>query len=272
MYKKNGLTIVFLLYYSTIIFSQEIKATYRFDIPVFNKNVQYKEGHKVKIIDTTVNSVSFVYIKFKKTKKEKQLDSIAEYSTQFKTSNEIYYYDSNIASTNQLQKHTLNKSTFLKSTSRYYFYHRFKGVKAGLFTVPFKLRLDDFDFEQNVNLGMSVSFRFRLNRKVDNDWLISPTLGIGLSTIKLNPKNSSLIESEDSNRSASAFSLSGGILLELKETINLSFQYGFDFLGNDDKDTNWKYNRQPWLGIGINIGFPISKNNDENENDKNKTP
>ncbi|MDO5977593.1 hypothetical protein [Flavivirga spongiicola] len=272
MNKKSGLIIVFLLYYSTTIFSQEIKTTYRFDIPVYNKGIQYREGHKVKIIDTSDNSIKFVYIKFKK---EKVSQTIYNAQSKLKTLNDIYYYDNTFKSldnndeTEKIQVHTLAKSTFLKATSRYYYYHRFKGVKAGLFTVPFKLRFDDFDFEQNVNLGMSVSFRFRLNRKVDNDWLISPTLGIGLSTIKLNPKNSNLIEGEDSNRSASAFSLSGGILLELKETINLSFQYGFDFLGNDDKDIDWKYNRQPWLGIGINIGFPISKNSDQNENDKN---
>lgn len=274
--KKTIAFFIPLLSIFNCLFAQELKATYKFDIPVNHKNIQYKEGHKIKVTDTTVtDSISFVYLKFK-----------GNSNTAKKLNNKYYYIDKdhnsptpkpnkNNQTTNDtidLKTHTITKSIFNNSTTRHHFYHRFKNIKAGMFTVPFKLRLDDFDFEQNVNLGMSLSFRFRMNRHYDNDWLISPTLGIGISTVKLNAKNSNLeANSDDNNRTASALSLSAGILVELKENINLSLQYGFDLLGNDDKEIEWKYNKKPWLGVGISVGFPITKSDVENENSTNKT-
>ena len=265
------LTILCSIFAFNYSIGQKISEIYKFKVPVDYNNIQYKEDHKVKIVDTTnTDTIHFVYLKFKKGIHSKSL-------------NEKYYFkeneitakrkgDQNSSNFDQkdLKIHKMSRSIFKKVTSQYHYYHRFKGVKAGLFTVPFKLRINDFDFEQNVNLGMSVSFRFRMNRKVENDWLLSPTLGIGLSTVKLNPKNSNISEdSENANRTASAFSLSSGIVIELKESINLSIQYGFDFLGNDDKNVNWKYDRKSWIGLGINIGFPISENETENENTEN---
>lgn len=280
MKKKFILVITFLCvaYNSN---SQKLNTTYKFNFPVNNHNIQYKEGHLIKVIDTLKykDSISFVYLEFKTKskdlKKKEQINKLNEkyYYKKIDSTNVEYYKknkNNSITNDRDLQIHSIEKTKFNNSTTQYNYYHRFKDIKAGIYTVPFKLRLNDFDFEQNVNLGMSLSFRFRMNRKYDNDWLISPTIGIGLSTVKLNPKNSNLnSDDENSNRTASAFSLSGGFLFELKDNINLSLQYGFDFLGNDDKDINWKYNKKPWLGIGVNVGFPLNKEIGDNNKDGN---
>lgn len=260
--------IIFLLAisYTGLIHAQDINSIYVFIAPTMNidSTIQFKKNHKIKVIDTLDKHVSFVYLKF-------------DNGTNTEKLNERYYYKQNDSlnegvgtfiksagndgnsELREIKIFKLETSAFNKFTTKYY--PLFKGVTAGVFTVPFKIRISDFDFEQNINIGMNLGFPFRLNRKLENNWLLSPTLGIGLSSINLNPKNSALAqnENEDANRSASAFSISGGLLLQFNETINIGVQLGWDYLGNIDKNIHWKYDRKPWVGIGINIGVSLSK-------------
>ncbi len=263
--KKLILLLIFIL--PVFSLAQNIKSIYVFTAPILNdkENIQFKEGHKIKIIDIKNDTIFFTYFKFIGGNNPEKLNTTYYYKQKSDSNSEaisINNENNGNSDLNEIRVYGLEKSKFNNFTTQYY--SRFKGVKAGVFTVPFKIRTNDFDFEQNVNIGMNLGFPVRLNRYLENNWILIPTVGIGLSTINLNPKNSDLQESdgEDANRTASAFSISGGFLLQFSESINIGLLYGFDFLGNNDKSIRWKYDRKPWIGIGINVGVSLSKTKD----------
>jgi len=247
------LTLIFLQY----SYSQKIGDNYQFIVD-YNDNIskkQFKKGHRVVVTDSSDGIIFFKYLEFSKSESSFELNNkyYLEESIQVEDSKK----EINL-STKKAHFFKMNTDDFNKFTTKYY--PRFKGVIAGVFTVPFKIRLNDFDFEQNVNIGMNLGFPFRINRLKDDKWLLTPTLGIGLSTVNLNPENSDLISgSESENRTASALTLSTGLMIQFSSTINLGFQLGFDYLSNNDKDVRWKYDRKPWLGIGLNIGISVSE-------------
>lgn len=250
------LLFLFALIVIQYSYSQKIGESYEFIVDHNNieSSKQFKKGHRVVVIDSSDNYIVFKYLRF-----------VGENLYEL---NNYYYYSKALekkeqksinAFTSTTQSFRMKADDFNKFTTKYY--ARFKGVVAGVFTVPFKIRLNDFDFEQNVNIGMNLGFPFRINRLKDDKWLLTPTLGIGLSTINLNQKNSNLEDNstEGANRTASALTLSSGLMIQFSNTINLGFQIGFDYLGNNDKSIRWKYDRKPWLGIGINIGVSVSE-------------
>lgn len=249
------------------IYSQQVNENYKFINPFTNtvkgNSIQYKPGHKVKIVKVNKEKVYFRYYKFesKKKRSSKKSDSLnLKYVYESDTEDKL----SNHSGDDFIETHFMSTDEFLNYTEK--IYSKFKGVRAGFYTIPFKLRINDFDFEQNINLGMNIGFQFRFSQMIDNRWIYEPTIGIGLSSINLNHKNSSVLENED--RTASALSLSSGLIIHFDSAINLGIFYGYDFLSNNDKEMNWKYNRKPWLGIGLNIGFSISESKDSDKKNK----
>jgi hypothetical protein len=87
------------------------------------------------------------------------------------------------------------------------------------------------------------------------------SIGVGLTKINLTEKNSEV----DKNRTASAFTLTLGGVIKPKPMINAGLFIGWDFLGANDRDVNWKYNKKMWIGLGINISLVEVKtdNNDQ---------
>ncbi len=170
------------------------------------------------------------------------------------TFNEKYFKSDNI-----LKYFKIKIDDFLKVTTKYY--SLYKGASAGFYSVPFKLRFNNFDFEQELNIGLSIGAQYRLSRKLKDRWILEPNIGVGLAKIDLNSKNSNV----DESRTASAFSISSGLLLRFSKNINAGLFVGWDFLANEDSDTNWEHDGKAWLGIGINIGFNISNSKESKE-------
>lgn len=221
------------------------------------KNLQkeiiiHKVGNKINVLKIIDNSLVIQYYESKSylniTKKEKELSF-----------NKTYYREAN-----SLKYFKIKIDDFLKIASRYL--SLYKGASAGFYSVPFKLRFNNFDFEQELNLGLSIGLQYRLSRKLNDRWIIEPNFGIGLAKINLNSKNSNVSEA----RTASAFSISSGLILHFSKTINLGCFVGWDFLSNEDANINWVHNGKPWLGIGINIGFNISKSKDSKQTNAGK--
>ncbi|MGK6344097.1 hypothetical protein ACMGDK_17955 [Chryseobacterium sp. DT-3] len=130
--------------------------------------------------------------------------------------------------------------------------------RVGVFTVPFKLRLSEFSFDANVNLGANLGAKFRMNRKIKNGFGLEPILGFGLASIKLDESNSKTAESTN----ISAFSINTGLLIHINQSINVGFTYGFDHISrNDQNNYDWKYNGKGWLGLGINVAFSGQNDN-----------
>lgn len=130
--------------------------------------------------------------------------------------------------------------------------------RVGVYTVPFKLRFGDFNFDANVNLGANIGGKFRWNREVENGLALEPIFGFGLASIQLDESNSSTISATN----VSAFTINTGVLIHITNVINVGLTYGFDNISkNDQNNYNWKYNGKGWLGIGINIAFSSQGNN-----------
>jgi hypothetical protein len=133
--------------------------------------------------------------------------------------------------------------------------------KIGVFTVPFKLRFNDFSFESNVNIGTSIGAKIRYDRRKEKGFALEPLLGIGLSAISLNKDNSDFQETTN----LSAFSFNGGFIFHITDTVNLGAILGFDYLSDvDQKKYNWVHNGNGWLGLGVNIAFGTGSENTRN--------
>lgn len=130
--------------------------------------------------------------------------------------------------------------------------------RAGAYTVPVKLRFDDFDFTSNINIGSNIGAKIRWNRKQENGFSIEPVFGLGISGISLDDFNSDVYKSTNSI----AFSMNTGIIFHITDRINLGILYGFDKLSDKDQyKYNWKHNGKGWLGLGINVSFSNDNNN-----------
>lgn len=163
------------------------------------------------------------------------------------TEDSVYYRE-----LHQDQITALAKTDFMQYSKTQTF-RRFKGAKVGVFTVPFRLRGvgtdSSFDFESSLSLSSSLALGFG-SIKRQYSWL-DLSLGIGLTAINLTKENSLVLE----NRSASAFTLSLGVVVKFNENANMGFFIGRDFLGKVDRNVDWIYNGKTWLGLGINISF-----------------
>ncbi|WP_114790436.1 hypothetical protein U0035_14255 [Niabella yanshanensis] len=133
--------------------------------------------------------------------------------------------------------------------------------RVGAFTVPFKLRFDDFNFDANVNIGTNVGARIRFNREIEDGFALEPIFGVGLASIKLDDANSIVAAATN----VSAFSVNTGVLIHISNGINIGITYGLDqLITYDQKKYGWKHNGNAWLGVGINVNFSSSAKNTGN--------
>jgi hypothetical protein len=145
--------------------------------------------------------------------------------------------------------HSMPKAQFFYSTDQRF--QRYKGAEVGVYTVPFRLRGggDDFDFEAALSLQANIVFGF--GRKDSSKSWLDLSAGIGITSINLDEQNSNVTE----NRTASALTLNLGAVAKPAENANIGIFIGGDFLGKNDRQVDWVYNRNVWIGIGINISF-----------------
>lgn len=133
-------------------------------------------------------------------------------------------------------------------------YDEYKGASVGVYTVPFRLRgsgkgSTDFDFESSLSLTANLIFGFGFD--TDDFSMADVSVGIGLTSVNLNTSNSKVTE----ERTASALTISTGLLLKPAKFVNFGIFVGWDTLNANDKSVNWVYNGKTWIGLGINVSF-----------------
>lgn len=146
---------------------------------------------------------------------------------------------------------------------------RYEGVKAGAYTVPFRLRgarSAQFDFETALSIQANMVFGFGRNIK-ENSWL-DFSWGLGLTKINLDEDNSNVTE----KRTASALTTSFGAVIKPDRYVNVGVFLGWDFLGKQDRKANWIYNKKPWIGLGINISFDAITTDKTSNEETNSNP
>ncbi|WP_162628066.1 hypothetical protein [Arcticibacterium luteifluviistationis] len=126
-----------------------------------------------------------------------------------------------------------------------------KGVKVGTYTVPFRLRnkADNFDFESS--LSLSANFVWGLGKPNSQEALFELSAGIGITSANLDSLNSDVSE----NRTATAFTTSLGLVFRPNSVANIGLFIGNDYLNQRDKETKWIFNKERWVGLGININL-----------------
>lgn len=153
--------------------------------------------------------------------------------------------------------YSMPEDKFLQLTSP--LYRRFKGFSVGVYTVPFRLRGiggKDFDFESSLSLQSNFIFGWG-SVKSKRSWF-DASIGLGVTGVNLNSKNSLVTQ----NRTASALTVSLGALFKPTNYVNFGVFIGQDYLGERDKDVDWKYNGKTWIGLGINVSFNELKTNE----------
>lgn len=145
---------------------------------------------------------------------------------------------------------SMDKEAFNQITRPVFRY--FKGVDAGAYTIPFRLRGafgDNFDFESSLSLQANVIFGYG-SRYKENSW-IDFSFGLGITGVNLSNDNSNV----ETSRTASALTFSLGALVKPSKNVNFGLFLGWDLLGNKDQEVEWIYNKKTWIGLGINISF-----------------
>lgn len=145
------------------------------------------------------------------------------------------------------------------------YYDKFEW-RIGIYTVPYKLRFDQFEFESNLSIGTNLGLKIRFNRKEKTSFAIEPLLGFGLTSIKLNEYNSDI----SSSSNIAAFTINTGVVFHITSKINLGILLGADLIsGKDQEKYHWTYHGKPWVGLGFNIAFS-RKNNHNSKPQKNE--
>ena len=259
----KNFTLIIILFLSISFFSQEKEKLSKLELGnyIFTSSFQtdsvtdfngveiskeiriHKQGRKFKIINTKKDFVIIQYWKWN----NKNVDSLKTIKSEKVILNEKFYKNTK----GELQYFVINNKDFNRIATK--FYNRNLPVTAGVYSVPFKLRLNDFDFEQDLNIGVNIGFPFRTKRTLEKSWILEPNFGIGISKVNLNEKNTN--GTVKTVRTANAFTFSGGLLIRFSEKINFGVFLGKDLLGKSDSDTNWQYDKKFWLGLGLNISL-----------------
>lgn len=135
---------------------------------------------------------------------------------------------------------------------------------VGAFTVPFKLRFDDFSFDANVNLGTSLSAKIRFDRFKEDGFMIEPLVAFSATGVNLDDANTDNPNFDPATDTTNllAFSVNGGLLFHINNKVNAGLFLGMDKLANSDQEkVGWKHDGNLWMGIGFNINFSDENNN-----------
>ena len=72
-----------------------------------------------------------------------------------------------------------------------------------------------------------------------------------MTSVNLNELNSNV----ESDRTASAFTISLGAVVKPAKFANIGLFIGWDSLNAYDEEVRWEYNGKTWVGLGLNISF-----------------
>jgi autotransporter adhesin len=207
-------------------------------------SLEIKKKHIVQIVNFDSKSVSYRYLTFS--------DSIK---------NKLYNKD------NETLKMSIEDFSFY--TNKYL--SRFREWKVGAYTVPIRIRSknENFEFESNLSLGANIAKGVNFSRYGDLGYA-EISFGISLTKVDLTEDNSDIktVNPELNTLSQSALTTSFGIAIHLAKNVNFGLFYGWDFLeGSDQEKLKWIHNKKPWLGFGINVSF----NSNDSSNTSGKT-
>jgi hypothetical protein len=170
-----------------------------------------------------------------------------------------YYYITKVEFDNYAKK-------FIEEDPRYSFV-------TGAITVPIKIRpggdlvdangdkVRPFDFTGDINIGLSVGLRIRLDKK--GMGFLIPSAGLNLTSVSIDESTVSdgIITSKTNASSLTPFV---GFIGEYN-SFQVALITGWDRLSGKTGE-NWIYQGKPWFGIGLGYNIYNTSNNNPSTN------
>ncbi|PKV52357.1 hypothetical protein ATE84_4469 [Aquimarina sp. MAR_2010_214] len=160
--------------------------------------------------------------------------------------------------------YAISRNQFLGSTKIYEGDRPKRSFVSSAITIPIKIRFGDhknldektkyFDFEGNINVGVTAGFRDRINKTGKN--YISYLGGLSIASTKITPETAEI----DSETNASILTPFLGILYEYND-FQIGAFIGWDHIGGK-LGKSWVYQGNAWIGFGI--GYNIFTSTDSN--------
>jgi hypothetical protein len=145
-------------------------------------------------------------------------------------------------------------------------FNRDPGFTAGTVLIPFKLRLQKFDFSKDVTLGPAAGVRFRLSHYSSN--YVDGIIGTGITSVTLDGQSTDGTIDESSD--APALTPFLGFVFELSNVVQAGLFCGWDFISHNN-EINFIYQGKTWLSIGLGYSL-ISFNEEKAANKQKKKP
>jgi hypothetical protein len=140
------------------------------------------------------------------------------------------------------------------------------GFTAGTILIPFKLRLQKFDFSKDLTLGPAAGVRFRLSHYNPDYVNVMAGMGITSVTIDGHSTDGHIVESSE----VPALTPSLGFVFEVNNTLQAGVFCGWDYIAHND-EIHFIYNGKTWLSFGLGYSL-ISINEDKGLNKETKEP
>lgn len=126
-------------------------------------------------------------------------------------------------------------------------------VNVGAITMPFKIRLEGRQFENDFPLGLAITCRLGLSK-------FSLVGALGYGSVSLTDENAKKLGPADKVSDLRIFSWGAGILYKIN-SIQLIAMAGWDYLSGANQDKyGWNYNGKTYISFGIGASlFKLSK-------------
>ncbi len=127
-------------------------------------------------------------------------------------------------------------------------------LTIGATTLPFKLRLHNFDFAKDLNIGTVIGVNRRIHPTKNN--FVNYLFNISISVNDIDNLSARNVPADQlPAKNIASLTLGGGVVWQFGKG-QVGLFYGFDFMSHSNwTKYHWVYNKMPWIGIGFGINI-----------------
>ncbi|HEX2630014.1 MAG TPA: hypothetical protein VHM26_13405 [Chitinophagaceae bacterium] len=127
------------------------------------------------------------------------------------------------------------------------------GSQLAATTIPFKIRVQNFDFYTSQTLGLALNFKWKVALK--HDFYFNWLTGLNFSLNNLDSFSTRGIVNDQPINNVGALSPMTGFVFQLKN-VQAGLMIGIDLMNKQNMNKyHWVYNARPWIGIGLGISI-----------------
>jgi hypothetical protein len=127
------------------------------------------------------------------------------------------------------------------------------GSQLAVTTVPFKIRVQNFDFYNSQTLGIALNFKWKVSLK--HDFYFNWLTGLNYSLNDLDSFSTRGVVTGQGINNVGSLSPMTGFVFQLKNA-QAGIMFGFDLMNKQNMNKyHWIYNAKPWIGIGLGISI-----------------